>query len=165
MEQDDMISSILGRALTNAAQSLYDDYVKANASFRSGAGLKAKLIRTMHGHGCPWCRKLAGTYNYDDAPADIYRRHDNCSCTVTYVSEKGYQDVHSKKYVTDSKEIERRKSIGLAEDSKKHRFTPITEKSISTVKEVRLSQYPNITGCYRSNGLTTGCFGELSLGC
>lgn len=123
MEQDDMVSSILGRALTNAAQSLYDDYVKANASFRSGAGLKAKLIRTMHGHGCPWCRKLAGTYDYDDAPADIYRRHDNCSCTVTYVTEKGYQDVHSKKYVTDPKEIERRENIGIDESK---RFKPST---------------------------------------
>ena len=91
-----MVSSILGRALTNAAQSLYDDYVKANASFRSGAGLKAKLIRTMHGHGCPWCRKLAGTYDYDDAPADIYRRHDNCSCTVIYECGKEKQDVWTK---------------------------------------------------------------------
>lgn len=145
-DQDSAVSTILDRALSNAAQSLYDDYVKTNASFRSNAGLKAKIVRTMHGKGCKWCRNLAGTYSYPDVPRDVYRRHDNCSCTVTYVTEKGYQDVHNKKFVTDPKEIERRKLIGLEEDSKKHRFTPITEETISNVKEVQLSQYPNITG-------------------
>ena len=132
LEQDDMVSSILGRALTNAAQSLYDDYVKANASFRSGAGLKAKLIRTMHGHGCPWCRKLAGTYDYDDAPADIYRRHDNCSCTVIYECEKGRQDVHSKKWETKKIDTNSNDNMG----KKKPRVLEIGNKtySISTYK-------------------------------
>ena len=97
-DQDSELSTILDRALSNAAQSLYDDYVKTNASFRSNAGLKAKIVRTMHGKGCKWCRNLAGTYSYPDVPRDVYRRHDNCSCTVTYVTEKGTQDVWNKQY-------------------------------------------------------------------
>ena len=46
---------------------------------------------------CKWCSAIAGRYEYSEAPEDIYRRHDNCGCTVTYENGRTRQDVWSKK--------------------------------------------------------------------
>lgn len=101
---------ILQRALTNISQSEVDDAVQENISFRSETGLKNKIIRESSGHCCAWCDALAGVYDADDAPEDIYRRHDNCTCTVYFKSEKGYENAHSKKIVNKDlgKRIEER---------------------------------------------------------
>ena len=40
---------------------------------------------------------MAGRYAYGDEPGDVYGRHDNCSCTVTYESGRQRQDVWSKR--------------------------------------------------------------------
>lgn len=85
---DKKIYEILRRSLTNIAQNYIDEYVEQNAEFRAKAGLKAKIIRSTNGKCCKWCDRLAGTYSYP-APREVYQRHDNCDCTVTYVSEKG----------------------------------------------------------------------------
>lgn len=92
---DKKIYEILRRSLTNIAQNYIDEYVEQNAEFRAKAGLKAKVIRSTNGKCCKWCDRLAGVYNYP-APREVYQRHDNCDCTVTYVSEKGARDVHTK---------------------------------------------------------------------
>lgn len=110
---------VLIRALENIAQSMCDDYVKRNAEFRSNAGLKPKIIRRMRGETCEWCRALAGTYPYGEEPREVYQRHDNCDCTVEYVTEKGSQNVHTKRWTTDATpdKIEARKQVGLAEST------------------------------------------------
>ena len=46
---------------------------------------------------CPWCSKVAGRYTYGEEPDDIYRRHDNCDCTVTFENGRKRQDVWSKR--------------------------------------------------------------------
>ena len=46
---------------------------------------------------CEWCTRMAGRYRYGEEPEDVYRRHDNCSCTVTYESGRQRQDVWSKR--------------------------------------------------------------------
>lgn len=46
---------------------------------------------------CEWCTKIAGRYVYGEEPRDVFRRHDNCGCTVTYENGKQRQDVWSKK--------------------------------------------------------------------
>lgn len=89
------IYEILQRSLKNISRNYIDEFVETNAEFRSKAGLREKIIRTTNGKCCKWCDKLAGIYDYP-APKDVYRRHDNCDCTVTYISEKGAQDVHTK---------------------------------------------------------------------
>lgn len=107
----DQVEKILSRSLENIAQSMFDDYIKKNAEFRSKAGLSPKIIRKMHGETCEWCRALAGTYEYGEEPDEVYQRHDNCDCTVEYVTEKGKQDVWTKAW--DKGKIEARKTIGL----------------------------------------------------
>lgn len=46
---------------------------------------------------CEWCSKVAGRYAYGEEPDDIYRRHDNCGCSVTYENGRKRQDVWSKR--------------------------------------------------------------------
>ena len=79
------------------ARSFQDDYIEKNASFRDSAGLKCYINRIAAGGCCKWCTAMAGRYRYGEEPEDVYRRHDNCSCTVTYESGRQRQDVWSKR--------------------------------------------------------------------
>lgn len=104
----------------NVTESFYNDYVEANAEFRSDAGLKSYIIRETDGNCCTWCSSLAGQYEYPNGVSpDVYARHDNCTCTVTFISDKTKQDVWSKKsYALSAKE---RKEI-LERTPKPERF-------------------------------------------
>ena len=87
----------LDSPVCTVTESFYDDYVKENAKFRNDSGLNCYITRTASANCCKWCSSLAGRYAYSDAPPDIYRRHDNCTCTVTFENGKTRQDVWSKK--------------------------------------------------------------------
>jgi len=103
----------LGEPIINNSEAFFDDYVRANAEFRTNVGLKATITRSVMGGCCKWCEDLAGTYDYDNAPDEIYARHEFCRCTVTYQSQKTSQNVWSKKtWESSPEELERRKSIG-----------------------------------------------------
>ena len=98
---------VLERTSENITAAFSDDYMKANADFRNRAGLDTYIERRDDGKCCEWCSKIAGRYSYPDkAPRDIFRRHDNCGCTVEYVCSKGRQNVWSKKWVSEPKKIE-----------------------------------------------------------
>lgn len=92
----------LRNAISNISQGFYDIYVEANARFRARSGIKTIIVRRQVMKCCDWCAQLSGIYDYSNAPADIFRRHDNCRCIVTVKTEKGaYQDAWSKKeYLT-----------------------------------------------------------------
>ena len=77
--------------------SFHDDFVQENARFRSRAGLECYITRKTDGKCCPWCTKLAGRYVYGEEPEDVYHRHDNCGCSVTYENGRKRQDVWSKR--------------------------------------------------------------------
>lgn len=98
-------SQILTRSVVNISNSIIDNFVQKNAEFRANAGMTAKIIRTSSGHCCEWCNEIAGTYKYPDVPKDVYRRHDNCDCTVEYVVGKIRQDVWTKKTRRETEEI------------------------------------------------------------
>lgn len=105
------IDEILERAVINFAMSIPADVVKSNVEFEARAGMRPRIIRSSDGKCCAWCSSLAGEYYADEAPDDIYRRHDNCTCTVTYVSEKGYQDAHTKRWINQQETEARRRRI------------------------------------------------------
>lgn len=92
----EVIQKRLGEPIRNCSQSFYDDFVKANAMYRNMAGMKTTIRRTLVGGACPYCVRLAGSFEYGKEPKDIYRRHDSCRCTVTYISDKKVQNVHTK---------------------------------------------------------------------
>lgn len=93
---DKKIWEILNRSLETFSQNIIDKYIEANVKIRSRSGVKAFIIRRELGRCCDWCRSLAGIYEYGDEPRDVYMRHDNCRCLVTFKNEKGYTDVWSK---------------------------------------------------------------------
>lgn len=103
----------LGEPIINNSEAFFDDFVKANADFRTNVGLKATITRTVVSGCCKWCEDLAGTYDYDSVPPEVYQRHEFCRCTVTYQSRKTSQNVWSKKtWESSPEEIQRIENAG-----------------------------------------------------
>ena len=123
--------------MVNYSMSVVDDSVKANAEYQFKAGMVPKIKRIMHGFKpCKWCQALAGTYEYPDVPNDVYRRHQNCYCTVTYtpVGSKRSQDVWSKKWGKERDfEIEQRKR---AADNEKRKREKLDENRKVLLKKI-----------------------------
>lgn len=101
--KDSVIKRRANTGVANVSQGFHDSYIKVNASFRNDSGLKVYINRETDGKCCEWCTKIAGRYSYGTEPDDIYRRHDNCGCTVTYENGKQRQDVWSKRSWTAPK--------------------------------------------------------------
>lgn len=157
----DDVKWMLDEPIVNFSQSIVDDSIKINADFHAKAGLRPKLIRRAEGKACKWCRSLAGSYDYNNAPDDIYRRHQRCRCTVDYDPGNGRkQDVWSKQWSnpTPPEIIEQRKNIGLPMEKstgKPFDLLPITgdtlsnrdniQEIISRTKSV-VSEYKEKTG-------------------
>ncbi len=94
---DETVQRRADTGTANVARSFHDDYIKKNAKFRSNAGLKCYLERETDGNCCPWCAALAGRFLVGEHPPDIFRRHDNCGCTVVLIDGKTRQYAWSKK--------------------------------------------------------------------
>lgn len=117
-------------------KSFHDAYVKKNASFRSRAGLKCYITRKAVSGCCEWCTAMAGRYVYGEEPDDIYRRHDNCDCTVTFENGRKRQDVWSKQeWEAPGKDAGAVDPIVLTKEQaeelqKKHGLTKLEDRSI-----------------------------------
>ena len=94
---DETIERRANNGTANITMSFHDDYMRENAEFRSNAGLRCYIDRQTNGKCCTWCSDIAGRYDYGNEPQDVYRRHDNCDCTVTYENGRQRQDVWSKR--------------------------------------------------------------------
>lgn len=95
---EEQLQRRMNAPVRNVTDGFYSDYIEVNAKMRNNAGLKTYLIRQMNGKCCDWCASLAGKYEYpDNVPGDVFRKHDNCTCTLNYVTEKHRQNVWSKK--------------------------------------------------------------------
>ena len=68
-------------------KSFHDSFIKKNAQFRNDAGLKCYITREGS-NCCKWCSEVAGRYEFGSQPSDIFRRHDNCDCTIDYDGQK-----------------------------------------------------------------------------
>lgn len=95
--QDETIQRRANTGAANVAISFHDDFVDENAAFRSDAGYECYITRVVGGASCPWCSGMAGRYKYEEMPEDMFRRHDNCTCTVTFEQGAFRQDVWSKR--------------------------------------------------------------------
>lgn len=94
---DETIQRRANTGAANVAISFHDDFVDENAAFRSDAGYECYITRVVGGASCPWCSGMAGRYKYEEMPEDMFRRHDNCTCTVTFEQGSFRQDVWSKR--------------------------------------------------------------------
>lgn len=80
---DDKIVRRAGAPVANVNMSFHDKYIEENARIRAKLGMKPTITR--YGSGCcKWCSEVAGRYRFGDQPKDIFRRHDNCGCTIIY---------------------------------------------------------------------------------
>lgn len=146
-EDIDVIKWILNEPIVNFSQNIVDDSVKANADFHFNAGLSPKITRRLLGDACDWCKSLAGTYDYHDEPADFYRRHERCRCTVEYSPKdgRGIQNSHTKKWREEQKraKIELRKQIGLRqEDIQLPKSVSAKAKDIFVRKDFGVKRHP-----------------------
>lgn len=83
---DEVIERRAENAVANAVESMHDDRMQAESKFRSRLGLTVVIERTG-ANCCPWCAEVAGKYRYGDEPEGVFRRHDNCNCTIIYDSQ------------------------------------------------------------------------------
>ena len=114
-KQYDEVSGQLLRKFEIYSQSIVDDTIQANVNFQGKSGLRPVVYRRSTGRCCEWCRALAGKYIYP-VELDVYKRHENCRCTVEYDPGDGrWQDVHTKRWTTatDPDIIEARKRFQL----------------------------------------------------
>jgi hypothetical protein len=58
-----------------ASKAQHDAMVTAKQS-----GKRTRVIRTVNGDICKWCRSLAG--EYDSPSAEVFRRHGGCDCNI-----------------------------------------------------------------------------------
>lgn len=142
----------------NVVQSFYSDYVRENADLRSKAGLNAYIVRRTSGKCCAWCADLAGRYRYEDAPPDVYARHDNCTCTVDFVTNNYRQDVWSKRKYSLSPE-ERRKALEAAPKP-----TRYTREQAKKLQDSVLNRVANSgeSGIIRVSGAISGALNPNS---
>lgn len=97
--------------IVNYLEAVVDTGIKNNVGMLGQSGIRAKITREVDGGACPWCMNLAGTYDYpvDD---EVYRRHRDCHCKVTYEVSDGFrQDVWSKRTWQVDDAVERRKQF------------------------------------------------------
>jgi hypothetical protein len=124
---------LLGEPIVNFTQSIIDDSIRKNAEFHAKSGLSARIERRTAAKCCEWCQRLAGTYEYPSVPHDVYRRHQNCRCTVDYRTIDGKrQNVHTKHWSNNSRssKIELRKEL--------HRKAEIPERK--GISDARFNQ-------------------------
>ena len=95
--------------------SVVDDFVRENADFQYEVGKSPVIIREGGSTCCKWCADLTGVYEYSrvrNTGNDVFRRHDNCRCTIEFDPGHGgaRQNVHTKKMVS-REEVERRAAM------------------------------------------------------
>lgn len=76
--------------LANFSQNIVDDSIRDNGKVISGAGVRSYVVRATEPGACPWCDDLAGIYDYEDVKfgGDVWRRHENCRCTIAFFTER-----------------------------------------------------------------------------
>ncbi len=119
----------------NITQSFADDFMQANAAQRSRAGFDTFIERQGGLNCCPWCAGLVGVFAYPKGlPKEVFARHDNCTCSVTYGTKGGArQHVWSKQTWSSEQE---REYLRLTDEAKRgnggKRLTP---KQIAAIRE------------------------------
>lgn len=86
-EPYDDIAWIIDDPLKIFDSGIVDDTIEANSKFQYESGIKTSVVRIPAAHCCKWCSSIGGTYTYPNVPRDVFKRHDNCKCTVNYKGE------------------------------------------------------------------------------
>ena len=124
------------QSMVTFSQSVATDAVHKNADFQYKAGLTPKIRRRAESNCCKWCQSLEGTYDYADVRGtgnDVWRRHRDCRCEVTYDPGTGkVQNAHSKKWSwkeENEKKVGERTRIGTEDEKISPRIREITAQA------------------------------------
>ena len=101
---------LLGEPIVTNSLGVVTDMLHANADFQYRSGMSPKIVRTAESDCCDWCAKLEGVYEYRELSSndEVWKRHANCRCEVTYVPAYGRaQDVYSKLYLNENEKRQR----------------------------------------------------------
>lgn len=79
--------------VSNIARSAVTDTIEANARIQQNAGLHAYLKRDGS-NCCAWCDSMTGTYEFGSEPADFWRVHKDCTCTIEYKPSRTREVAH-----------------------------------------------------------------------
>lgn len=112
----DSVRWVLGEPVINYSMAVADETLRLNVAWQAGAGLSPRITRRAEAGACRWCLALAGVWDFDDAPEDVYRRHENCRCVVEYDPGDGRrQNAHTKRWTNAQQrdKIEERKNYGI----------------------------------------------------
>ncbi len=128
-------------AIANIANTFHDDYIQENANFRQKAGLKCHVSRTGASKCCAWCAEVAGRYSVGSEPADFWRRHDNCTCKISYENQRVRQQLsgNGKGWAVTS-EIQRRRAQAV-----QYKPTVLTPEQAQTLEQQNLSRFRGLT--------------------
>ncbi len=104
-------------------KSFHDDCIETNAKFRDNAGLKCYIIR-KGSECCEWCTSVEGKYRIGDQPDGIFRRHDNCDCTIIYDGQvlrgqTGAEGKRGKKWVEVPEEAGAEEAVRYSQEQAK----------------------------------------------
>jgi hypothetical protein len=93
--------------IENYLEAVVDTGIKNNVGMLAQGGIRPKIVREVDAGACPWCMNLAGEYEYGEEPDDVYRRHRDCHCRVSYEIPNGFrQDAWSKNWFADNPNYE-----------------------------------------------------------
>ena len=158
LEDDTVPDETIERRAKSATETMlrsqYDRNMERGAKTCAAAGLKTSIIRDAAPGCCKWCSDVAGRYTYGEEPKDVYRRHDNCSCTVVYESGRGRQNVWSKQYWSAEQE---REYLRLRDELKAKKMTETPDVK----KPVRLSEKEVQAIIAKVGGLTFGRYSDI----
>lgn len=138
---EDVLRRRAENAVANIAASFHDDYIKENSEFRQKAGLTCHVSRIGAFKCCAWCARLAGRYEKGREPADFWKRHDKCTCQISYETQKLRQRLSGtgRGWKVDS-EVRRRQVQAI--QYKPARFT---REQAQALELQQLSQYRGLT--------------------
>lgn len=138
---EDVLRRRAENAVANIAASFHDDYIKENSEFRQKAGLTCHVSRIGAFKCCAWCARLAGRYEKGREPADFWKRHDKCTCQISYETQKLRQRLSGtgRGWKVDS-EVRRRQAQAI--QYKPARFT---REQAQALESQQLSQYRGLT--------------------
>lgn len=140
------VQNEIATAMATYTQSVVDDWVKINADFQARAGMHPIIVREYEGmhydphrkphwQDCKYCQSRAGTYDYRTVTNEVFKRHLDCKCIVTY-----YPDKKSKGRITALAKGEKDTQQALWNTGKgntRRRSIPKKEKyTLETAKEI-----------------------------
>lgn len=103
-EYFDDVKNYLNEPVITNALSIVDEGARVNADLHYNMNLKPVIVRRASFGCCDWCRSLAGIKKYSPTMnRDIFRRHQNCRCSVIYDprnSEGEVQNVWTKEFIS-----------------------------------------------------------------